>query len=230
MKDIIKVDNLKRVFKSGDAEIIAVNDLTFSVSEGQFLAITGKSGSGKSTLLYQLGLLDHPTSGNITIAGIPVEKLESEDRTKFRLHFLGYVFQDYAVLPSLTAEENVMLPLLMQGLSIPEAKEKADTALQRVGLQHRKGNTPAQLSGGEQQRVSIARAIVHDPKILFADEPTANLDTETSKSILEAFLELNRQGQTIIMVTHEDEYARLTDRIINLADGKIIKDTPLKTV
>lgn len=225
MNDIIKIENLKRVFKSGDAEIIAVNDLTFSVPEGQFLAITGKSGSGKSTLLYQLGLLDHPTSGNITISGISVEKLRSDDRTKFRLNFLGYVFQDYAVLPSLTAEENVMVPLLMQGMSVVDAREKTDRALEKVGLLHRKGNTPSQLSGGEQQRVSIARAIVHNPKILFADEPTANLDTETSKSILDAFLELNRQGQTIIMVTHEEEYARLAHRIINLADGKIIKDT-----
>jgi putative ABC transport system ATP-binding protein len=225
MNDIIKIENLKRVFKSGDAEIVAVNDLTFSVPEGQFMAITGKSGSGKSTLLYQLGLLDHPTSGNITIAGIPVEKLNSDERTKFRLNFLGYVFQDYAVLPSLTAEENVMVPLLMQGMSVVAAREKTDRALEKVGLLHRKGNTPAQLSGGEQQRVSIARAIVHNPKILFADEPTANLDTETSKSILDAFLELNRQGQTIIMVTHEEEYARLAHRIINLADGKIVKDT-----
>ena len=197
MNDIIKIENLKRVFKSGDAEIVAVNDLTFSVPEGQFMAITGKSGSGKSTLLYQLGLLN----------------------------FLGYVFQDYAVLPSLTAEENVMVPLLMQGMSVVAAREKTDRALEKVGLLHRKGNTPAQLSGGEQQRVSIARAIVHNPKILFADEPTANLDTETSKSILDAFLELNRQGQTIIMVTHEEEYARLAHRIINLADGKIVKDT-----
>jgi putative ABC transport system ATP-binding protein len=225
MNDIIKIENLKRVFKSGDAEIVAVNDLTFSVPEGQFMAITGKSGSGKSTLLYQLGLLDHPTSGNITIAGIPVEKLNSDERTKFRLNFLGYVFQDYAVLPSLTAEENVMVPLLMQGMSVVAAREKTDRALEKVGLLHRKGNTPSQLSGGEQQRVSIARAIVHNPKILFADEPTANLDTETSKSILDAFLELNRQGQTIIMVTHEEEYARLAHRIINLADGKIVKDT-----
>lgn len=225
MNDIIEIKNLKRVFKSGDAEIVAVNDLTFSVPEGQFLSITGKSGSGKSTLLYQLGLLDHPTSGSITIAGISVEKLRSDDRTKFRLNFLGYVFQDYAVLPSLTAEENVMVPLLMQGMSVVDAREKTDRALEKVGLLHRKGNTPSQLSGGEQQRVSIARAIVHNPKILFADEPTANLDTETSKSILDAFLELNRQGQTIIMVTHEEEYARLAHRIINLADGKIVKDT-----
>ena len=227
MKDIIKIENLRRVFKSGEAEIIAVNDLSFSVPEGQFLAITGKSGSGKSTLLYQLGLLDHPTSGSITIAGIPVEKLRSDERTRFRLNFLGYVFQDYAVLPSLTAEENVMLPLLMQGTSFLKAKEMADSALQKVGLAHRKENTPSQLSGGEQQRVSIARAIVHNPKILFADEPTANLDTETSRSILSAFLELNKQGQTIIMVTHEEEYARLAHRIINLADGKIIKDANL---
>jgi putative ABC transport system ATP-binding protein len=223
--NIIEVKNLKKIFQSGDATIKAVNDVSFSVSEGEFISITGKSGSGKSTLLYQLGLLDHPTGGTIHIAGVEVGGLNTKERTTFRLNELGYIFQDYAILPSLTALENVMIPLLMQGLIPEEAKQKAEKALSRVGLGERMNNLPSQLSGGQQQRVAIARAIGHDPKIIFADEPTANLDTETSRNILEVFLELNRSGQTIIMVTHEEEYAKLTDRVLLLADGVLVKDT-----
>lgn len=223
--NIIEVKNLKKIFQSGDATIKAVNDVSFSVSEGEFISITGKSGSGKSTLLYQLGLLDHPTGGTIHIAGVEVGGLSTKERTTFRLNELGYIFQDYAILPSLTALENVMIPLLMQGLIPEEAKQKAEKALSRVGLGERMNNLPSQLSGGQQQRVAIARAIGHDPKIIFADEPTANLDTETSRNILEVFLELNRGGQTIIMVTHEEEYAKLTDRVLLLADGVLVKDT-----
>lgn len=223
--NIIEVKNLKKIFQSGDATIKAVNDVSFSVSDGEFISITGKSGSGKSTLLYQLGLLDHPTGGTIHIAGVEVGGLNTKERTTFRLNELGYIFQDYAILPSLTALENVMIPLLMQGLIPEEAKQKAEKALSRVGLGERMNNLPSQLSGGQQQRVAIARAIGHDPKIIFADEPTANLDTETSRNILEVFLELNRSGQTIIMVTHEEEYAKLTDRVLLLADGVLVKDT-----
>lgn len=223
--NIIEVKNLKKIFQSGDAAIKAVNDVSFSVSEGEFISITGKSGSGKSTLLYQLGLLDHPTEGTIHIAGVEVGGLNTKERTTFRLNELGYIFQDYAILPSLTALENVMIPLLMQGLIPEEAKQKAEKALSRVGLGERMNNLPSQLSGGQQQRVAIARAIGHDPKIIFADEPTANLDTETSRTILEVFLELNRAGQTIIMVTHEEEYAKLTDRVLLLADGVLVKDS-----
>lgn len=223
--NIIEVKNLKKIFQSGDATIKAVNDVSFSVSEGEFISITGKSGSGKSTLLYQLGLLDHPTEGTINIAGVEVGGLSTKERTTFRLNELGYIFQDYAILPSLTALENVMIPLMMQGLIPEEAKQKAEKALSRVGLGERMNNLPSQLSGGQQQRVAIARAIGHDPKIIFADEPTANLDTETSRTILEVFLELNRAGQTIIMVTHEEEYAKLTDRVLLLADGVLVKDS-----
>ena len=223
--NIIEVKNLKKIFQSGDATIKAVNDVSFSVSDGEFISITGKSGSGKSTLLYQLGLLDHPTGGTIHIAGVEVGGLNTKERTTFRLNELGYIFQDYAILPSLTALENVMIPLLMQGLIPEEAKQKAEKALSRVGLGERMNNLLSQLSGGQQQRVAIARAIGHDPKIIFADEPTANLDTETSRNILEVFLELNRSGQTIIMVTHEEEYAKLTDRVLLLADGVLVKDT-----
>ncbi|MEI6022380.1 MAG: ABC transporter ATP-binding protein [bacterium] len=221
---MIQIKNISKIFKSGDSEIRAIDGISFSIPEGQFVAITGKSGSGKSTLLYQMGLLDIPTHGEIFIDGIEAVNLEEEDRTSLRLHALGYIFQDYAVLPTLTALENVMVPLLMQGVEFEAAEKLAIKALDKVGLKDRMHNLPSQLSGGQQQRVSIARAIGHDPKIIFADEPTANLDSETSASVLETFVELNKAGQTIIMVTHEPEYALLADRVIQLADGVIVSD------
>ena len=225
---MLEIKKLYKTFKSGEGEVHAVDGVSFVVPEGQFVSITGKSGSGKSTLLYQLGLLDHPTSGEIFIDGVEVTNLSSKERNHIRLHDLGYIFQDYAILPTLTALENVMVPLLMQGLSEKESRKKALDALSRVGLADRVHNLPGQLSGGQQQRVAIARAIGHDPKIIFADEPTANLDSETSKTVLDAFIELNKAGQTIIMVTHEPEYAGLTDRVITLADGKLISDEHIK--
>lgn len=221
---MIHTKKLSRIYKSGTADIIALHEVSLDVDKGDFVAITGKSGSGKSTLLYQLGLLDYPTSGSIMLDGKDTHTLSSIERTHMRLVDLGYVFQDYAILPSLTTLENVMVPLLMLGLSSNDAKEKAEKALLRVGLQDRIDNLPSQLSGGQQQRVAIARAIAHDPKILFADEPTANLDSETSKVVLDTFLELNREGQTIVMVTHEPEYAALTKRIVLLADGELVGD------
>lgn len=221
---MINIKNLTKIFKSGDADIYALNDLSFSVPEGQFLAVTGKSGSGKSTLLYQLGLLDVPTNGEVFIDNIECTTLNENARTTLRLNDLGYIFQDYAILPSLTALENTMLPLLMQGYDFKNAEEKAKQALDKVGLLDRMNNLPAALSGGQQQRVSIARAIAHDPKIIFADEPTANLDTETSKQVIDVFVKLNKEGQTIIMVTHEHDYAMLADRVIVMVDGKIVKD------
>lgn len=221
---MIEVKNLTKTFQSGDQTIVALDHLTFSVPEGQFLTISGKSGSGKSTLLYQLGLLDIPTEGAVFIDGVEAVNIKEKERTMIRLNDLGYIFQDYAILPSLTALENTLLPLLMQGFSDKEAEAKAIKALERVGLGDRMNNLPSQLSGGQQQRVSIARAISHDPLIIFADEPTANLDTETSKQVLDVFFNLNKEGQTIIMVTHELEYAKKADRTIIMADGKIISD------
>lgn len=221
---MIKVENLSKIFTSGDKIIKAVDDVSFEVPEGQFLMVTGRSGSGKSTLLYQLGLLDDPTSGSITLSGIKTDDLPDDEKTHMRLDYLGYIFQDYAILPSLTSLENVMVPLLMMGHSSGGAEQKAIKALKRVGLGDRLNNLPSQLSGGQQQRVAIARAISHSPKIVFADEPTANLDSEAGMNVLEAFLELNKEGQTIIMVTHEPEYARMGHRILSLADGKIVGD------
>jgi putative ABC transport system ATP-binding protein len=225
---MIKTKQLTKKYKSGAGEIKALDHVDLHIPKGQFVAITGRSGSGKSTLLYQIGLLDIPTSGEILVDGVNVLDLDNEERTHFRLKELGYVFQDYAVLPSLTTLENVMIPLLMSGYTKKVATDKSKIAIERVGLGDKMGNLPSQLSGGQQQRVAIARAIAHDPKIIFADEPTANLDSETSKVVLDAFLALNRDGQTIVMVTHEPEYAQITHRIIELNDGKIIGDEKIK--
>ncbi|OQY66131.1 hypothetical protein B6D29_03105 [Microgenomates bacterium UTCPR1] len=225
---MIKVKNITKIFHLGDSELVALKDISFNVTSGQFLAITGLSGSGKSTLLYQLSLLDSPNQGNVNIDSINVSSLSNEERVLFRLKNLGYIFQDYAILPMLTARENVMMPLLMQGVPESTANKRAKEALVKVDLQDKFENLPSQLSGGQQQRVSIARAIVHNPKILFADEPTANLDTASSKKVLKIFLDLHRLGQTIVMVTHEPEYAKLAERNIELRDGKIISDKLLK--
>ncbi len=227
---IIEVKNLIKSFKTGNKELVVLKDLSLSIEEGQFFAITGRSGSGKSTLLYQLGLLDHPNSGSIVIDGTDVTSLNIDERTEFRLKKLGYVFQDYALVPELTAIENTVVPLLMQGISDVEAYRKAEEALRKIGLGERLDNLPNQMSGGEQQRVSIARAIAHNPKIIFADEPTANLDAETADKVMQTFIDLHKQGQTIIMVTHEPEYALLTERTIRLGDGVILEDGPSNKV
>jgi putative ABC transport system ATP-binding protein len=224
MTDIISVKNLVKSFKSGEAELFVLKGLNLTVKQGEFLSITGRSGSGKSTLLYQLGLLDKPNTGEIIINGTDISSLGSNERTKFRLNELGYVFQDYALIPELSAVENVIIPLLMQGYTTDEATKKAIASLEKIGMGEKIYNVPSKLSGGEQQRVSIARAIAHDPQIIFADEPTANLDTETSNTVLDTFLALHKQGQTIVMVTHEPEYAELTDRIVKLSDGVIVSD------
>ncbi len=230
MNSIIKIKNLVKSYGDGDKLLVVLKGLSFDIQEGQFVSIVGRSGSGKSTLLYQLGLLDHPDSGEIEIANTDINSLDQEERTRFRLKELGYVFQDYALLPELTALENVAIPLMMQGLSLKEAYKLATLALEKIGLQNRLDNLPSQMSGGEQQRVSIARAIGHNPKIIFADEPTANLDTETADTVLKTFIDLNKKGQTIIMVTHEPEYAVMTERCLKLSDGVISIDGDPKKV
>lgn len=219
---MIEVKNLVKIYQTGAGEFHALDNINLNIAAGDFVAIVGRSGAGKSTLLYQLGLLDHPSSGDIIIDGVSTSSLNSKDRTNFRLANLGYVFQDYALLPELTAIENILVPLLMFGYNKKEAIVLAVKALDMVGLKDKKDNLPSQMSGGQQQRVSIARAIANSPKILFADEPTANLDSETASVVIKVFKELNSLGQTIIMVTHENEYASETDKIIELKDGKII--------
>ncbi len=225
---MISVQDLTKKYTTGSTELTVLKNINFSIQKGDFVAIVGKSGSGKSTLLYQMSLLDLPTSGDIVIDGINTKSFSEEARVAYRLNDLGYVFQEYALIPSLTALENVMAPFMMRGLSEENAKKQAMDVLGKVGLEGKTNNLPAQLSGGQQQRVSIARAIGHSPKILYADEPTANLDTVTSKQVLSLFLDLHKSGQTIIMVTHEDDYAKLAGRIITLADGSIISDTQNK--
>jgi putative ABC transport system ATP-binding protein len=222
---MIIVKNLVKSFKDGPVETRVLKGIDFSANAGEFIAIMGRSGAGKSTLLYQISLLDEPTSGEIHIFGKETHLMTEKEKMLFRLSKFGYVFQDYALLPELTALENVALPLLMQGLSLPAAEAKATDALTRVGLGKRLKNLPSQLSGGEQQRVSVSRAIAHDPDILFADEPTANLDSESSATVMGIFKELHQKGQTIIMVTHEEEYAHMTERVVKLDDGKVISDT-----
>jgi len=222
---MIEVKNIVKTFKDGPIETRVLKGIDFSADSGEFVAIMGRSGAGKSTLLYQLSLLDEPTSGEIRINGKEAHMMSEREKMLFRLAEFGYVFQDYALLPELTALENVALPLYMQGVSRDAADEKARVALERVGLGKRLDNLPSQLSGGEQQRVSISRAIAHMPDILFADEPTANLDKESSATVMNIFKELHKGGQTIIMVTHEEEFSLFAERIVKLDDGKIVSDT-----
>lgn len=221
---MIEVKNLKKSFKDGESTTEVLKGIDFIAKSGEFVAIMGRSGAGKSTFLYQVSLLDEPTSGKIFIDEKDTQQMTVEEKTYFRLSKLGYVFQDYALLPEMTALENVALPLLMQNFSEKEAYEKAKEHLIKVGLENRLNNLSSQLSGGEQQRVSIARAIAHDPRILFADEPTANLDNESSRVIMNILKELHEEGQTIVMITHEVEFSKFAQRIIHLDDGKIVQE------
>ncbi len=221
---MIRTEKLTKKFGSGELELVALKGINLQIRSGEFVAVVGPSGAGKSTLLYQLSLLDEPTSGEVFIDGIKTQTLSQIEKTTMRLVNLGYVFQDYALLPELTAAENVALPMLMQGLEASAAFRKAELALSRVKLLDKLHNLPSQLSGGQQQRVAIARAIAHEPKILFADEPTANLDTTSARPVVAAFQELHREGQTIVMVTHEEEYAALAERVVTLRDGVIVSD------
>lgn len=222
---MIKTEKLTKSYGDGDEVLTVLKSLDLHIKDGEFVAIIGPSGAGKSTLLYQLSLLDEPTIGEVYIGDKQMSRLSQAEKTKFRLNELGYVFQDYALLPELTALENVLLPMLMQGMSSAKADKQARQALERVGIADKEHNLPSQLSGGQQQRVSIARAIAHKPHILFADEPTANLDSVSGRRVMEAFADLHRlDGQTIIMVTHEPEYAKFAKRIIALKDGEIVED------
>jgi putative ABC transport system ATP-binding protein len=221
---MIEIEDLRKIYRMGDVEVRALDGVSLDIEKGEFLGIMGPSGSGKTTLLNILGLLDTPTSGKITIDGTDVSNLTDYEKTMFRLYRLGYVFQDYALVPDLTVMENVSLPGMLR-TDIPDEQShlaSIDT-LTKIGLLDRQDHLPRELSGGQQQRVSIARAVVNKPDILFADEPCANLDTENSRLVLDLFKEINQEmHQTIVMVSHEDWHKDYFNRIIHLKDGKIV--------
>jgi len=221
---VIEVTDLQKTYRMGDVLVHALNGVSVTIAKGDFIGITGASGSGKSTLLHMIGLLDLPTSGSVTISGEDVTALPDYQRTLFRLEWLGYVFQEYALMHDLTAFENVALPMMARGVSEDEIRDRVLHMLDQVGLRARADHLPKELSGGEQQRVAVARGLVNDPEILIADEPCANLDSENSKAVLDLFAEINRErGQTVLMVSHEEWHLPYFDRIIRLKDGKIVE-------
>jgi putative ABC transport system ATP-binding protein len=224
---IIEFRGVTKVYGSGHAAVHALAGIDLSFDAGEFVAIMGPSGSGKSTAMNIIGCLDTPTEGDYLFKGVSVGQLDRDRRTLLRRHFLGFVFQGFNLLPRTTAVENVELPLIYRGLPPAERRQLALRALQRVGLEGREHHTSAELSGGQQQRVAIARAIVTDPGVLLADEPTGNLDTKTSREIMELVTSLNRdQGITVIMVTHETDIAAYAERTVRFLDGRVESDAP----
>jgi len=224
-KTVIQVKNLSKIYQLGKIEVPALTEVSLDIYEGDMVCIMGKSGSGKSTLLHQLGLIDTPTSGSIHIAGQDVSKFSENKKNDLRLRKLGYVFQEYALLPELTALENVYLPGLMRGAKKSEYTKKAHELLNTVGLGGREKHRPNELSGGEQQRVAIARSLINTPEIIYADEPTANLDTVSSETIMTTLHDLNKKlGVTILFVSHDPDDKKFAKRTINLQDGKIKND------
>jgi putative ABC transport system ATP-binding protein len=223
---MIEITDLRKIYNMGNVEVKALDGVTIDIAKGEFLGIMGPSGSGKTTLLHMLGLLDEPSSGKIVIDGMDISKLTDYEKTMFRLYKLGYVFQDYALVPDLTVMENVSLPaMLRKDRSEDQYRRDSYDILQKIGLYDRRDHLPRELSGGQQQRVSLARAMVNKPDILFADEPCANLDTENSRIVLDLFREINESmHQTIVMVSHEDWHKEYFHRIVRLRDGKIVSD------
>jgi putative ABC transport system ATP-binding protein len=218
----IQVENISKQYGSGDASVMAVKDMTFIVEKGAFVAVMGQSGSGKSTLLSILGTLNRPTQGTLLIDGVDVYGLKADQRADFRRKSVGFIFQNFNLIPYLTTLENVMIPMAPLRLSKRKKQEAGLQALEHVGLAGKAGRLPGQISGGEQERVAIARAIVNRPPILLADEPTGNLDSTNGRSIMELLSILNSQGSTVIMVTHTSEYAQYADSRLNIADGMIV--------
>jgi putative ABC transport system ATP-binding protein len=227
---VIETDSLSRFFQRGDEEIHALQEVSFKVFPGDFVAITGASGSGKSTLLYILGLIDRQTSGRYLLDGSATDELGDDERARLRNQRIGFVFQGFHLLPRSTAERNVMMPLIYSGsygekINSQAAISRAHIALERVGMSDRINHLPNELSGGQRQRVAIARALVNNPRVLFADEPTGNLDSQRGQEILSLFLDLNRDGVTIVLVTHDAQLASQARRQIVMKDGRIISDS-----
>jgi putative ABC transport system ATP-binding protein len=221
---MIKTDKLKKVFRTEEVETTALNNIDLEVSEGEFLAVMGPSGCGKSTLLNILGLLDNPTNGKYWFKGVEVSKHRERQRTNFRKGNIGFVFQSFNLIDELNVYENVELPLLYLSIKTSDRKKRVNKILERMQISHRKKHFPQQLSGGQQQRVAVARAVVTNPGLILADEPTGNLDSRNGEEVMQLLEELNKEGTTIVMVTHSPSYADRASRIMHLFDGHIITE------
>lgn len=221
---MIQVENLSKSFRTEEVETIALNNVSFSVNDGEFVAIMGPSGCGKSTLLNILGLLDNPSGGKYLLGDKEVSSLKEKQRTDVRKGEIGFVFQSFNLIDELNVEENIELPLTYLNVSKAERKEKVKEIMKRMGISHRAKHFPHQLSGGQQQRVAIARAVVFGPKLILADEPTGNLDSRNGAEVMGLLTELNREGTTIVMVTHNEHDASIAHRIIRLFDGQIVRE------
>lgn len=225
--DILRIEHLSKIYGKGDTEVRALDDVSFTVPKGQFVAIIGPSGSGKSTLLHILGGVDTPTDGHVYVDGTDITTLDETALAIFRRRQIGLIYQFYNLIPILTVEENMTLPLLLDDKKLDRAH--FDSLVQVLGLQHRLGHLPSELSGGQQQRVSIGRALMNNPAILLADEPTGNLDSKNSKEIVELLRQFNKAlNQTVIIITHDERIALDADRVIAVEDGKIVKDEVIR--
>ncbi len=224
---MIKTENLQKIFRTEEIETWALNNVNIEVTEGEFVAVMGPSGCGKSTLLNILGLLDNPSDGNYMLNGTDVSKFTESERTKLRKGVIGFVFQSFNLIDELNVMENIELPLLYMGLPSSERKRRVDEAMKRMAISHRSKHFPQQLSGGQQQRVAIARAVVANPKLILADEPTGNLDSRNGEEVMNLLSELNKEGTTIVMVTHSQHDAGYAGRIINLFDGEVVTEVKL---
>jgi putative ABC transport system ATP-binding protein len=221
---LIQIEDLTKVFYTDEVETHALSGVHLSIRKGEYVAMSGPSGCGKSTLLSIIGLLDTPTSGKYWLNGKAVESLDFGARSRIRNQEIGFIFQSFNLIGDLTVYENVELPLTYRGMGSGERKQRVQQALEKVGMAHRMKHYPSQLSGGQQQRVAVARALVGEPSILLADEPTGNLDSKNGEAVMELLRELNRQGSTLCMVTHDPRYAKFADRNIHLFDGRIVDE------
>ena len=221
---MIQISNLQKIFHTEDMETWALNDVNLSVKPGEFIAIMGPSGCGKSTLLNILGLLDTPTRGSYILNGAEVSRMKENERVDVRKGVIGFVFQSFNLIDELTVEENIELPLIYLGLDKTERRERIHKVMERMGIAHRSGHYPSQLSGGQQQRAAIARAVVANPKLILADEPTGNLDSKNGKEVMTLLSELHKEGTTIVMVTHSQHDAQYANRIVKLFDGNIVSE------